>query len=321
MAHNLNVVGGRVSMFYTGDKPWHKLGTHLDNPATAREAIVAAGLNYAIAKEPMYLANSKVIEGKFANVRQDTKDFLGIVGDRYQIIQNTEAFTFFDSVVGDGKAIYETTGALGKGERVWILAKLPGEMVIAREDVVEKYLILTNNHNGLSCLQMYFSPVRVVCQNTLNASLGDAKNGISIRHVGNIQSKVDEARRVLNISFNYYEEFEKICKQLVDVKMDTKKSDLYFNDVLGIKENDEDSTRKLNEKNQLLHLFEYGKGQSNPAIKHTAYAAYNAVTEYVDHYKTVKNLGEDKTNQLKNIWFGTGASFKEEAFNKAVALI
>lgn len=321
MAHNLNIVNGKANMFYTGERPWHGLGTKLDKPATAKEAIIAAGLNYPIAKEQMFLSNGKAIEGKFANVRQDTKDFLGIVGDRYQIIQNAEAFTFFDSVVGDGKAIYETAGALGKGERVWILAKLPGEMVIAKDDVIDKYLILTNNHNGLSCLQMYFSPVRVVCQNTLNASLKDAQNGISIRHTGNIQFKVEEVRRILNISFNYYEEFEKICKQLVDVKLDSKKSDLYFNDVLGIEDDGEDSTKKMNEKNQLLHLFEYGKGNSNPAIKHSVYAAYNAVTEYVDHYKTVKNLEKDKTNKLKNIWFGTGASLKEKAFSKAVALV
>lgn len=319
MSHN--ICGDAIAYF--GERPWHGIGTELKNPATAVEAIRAAKLDYAVEKEPIFLSSGKQIANNFATVRKDNSVPLGVVGKRYQIIQNAEAFNFFDSVVGDGQAIYHTAGALGKGERIWILAKLPKDLVIAKDDEIEKFLILTNNHNGLSCLQMYFSPIRVVCQNTLNASIKDAKDGISIRHTGDIKDKVDEARKVLNISFNYYKEFEKICKSMVDVQMDSKKATLYFSDVIGIgkKDQEEVSTRSKNTLEKLVTLWDEGKGAKNPAVRHTLYTAYNAVAEYTDHERTVKNLKKNPTSRLNSIWFGSGAVLKQKAFDKACALM
>jgi hypothetical protein len=140
MPHQIN------SMFYNGEVPWHKLGTRLDHPATAEEAIQAAGLDYTVAKRPM----KAIIHGHrysdvpdhFATVRMDTGDVLGVVGNRYQPIQNQTALSFFDPLVGADEAVYETAGALGKGERIWILAKLPGYIKVRGKDIVNKYLLL-----------------------------------------------------------------------------------------------------------------------------------------------------------------------------------
>lgn len=318
MAHNINE--GR--MMYVGERPWHGIGVELKKPATAMEAIKASRLDYQVVTQELKTVQGIQVFDKVATVRTDTKTVLGVVGNNYTIVPNTEAFGFFDTLVGEGQAIYHTAGALGKGERIWILAKLPKDLVIVKDDVVEKYLILTNSHDGKSSLQMYFSPVRVVCQNTLIASMGDAKNGISIRHVGNIKSKVDEARRVLGIAVKYYEDFGDIAKALTEFKMDLKKTTGYFNSLIfrGNEKKEEDSARLKNQRDELISLFEGGAGNRIQSIRHTAWTAYNAVTEYVDHHKTVKGLKEDPTNRLKNIWFGTGADLKSRAYDEILTV-
>lgn len=316
MAHNLNTDSNGVRMFYSGiEKPWHGLGVELNHPATAREAIEAARLDYKVELQKVYLKNSVEIENAKATVRVDTNKALGIVSDRYKIVQNIEAFNFFDTVVGEGQAIYNVAGALGQGERIWILAKLPKNIVLAREDVVEKYLCLTNSHDGLSSLKLYFTPIRVVCWNTLIASMQDSKDGISIRHMGNIRDKVDEARRVLGITIDYYNQFEQIAKQLVDVKLNVEKAERYYNSLLfRDKKPDEISTNLINKRDRLLYLFENGKGNRLPGIKHSAWAAWNAVSEYTDNEKNVKGLASDRTRKLKDIWFGNSAQLKQKAY-------
>lgn len=322
MAHNIN-----ENRVFTVGESWHGLGRVVDTAKTAKEAIELADLNYEIEKRRIFFDSPKLEVGKFLAhdencliVRKDNDTVLGITTPKYEIIQNVDAFNFFDVVVGEGQAIYHTAGALGKGERIWILAKLPKDIVIGKNDVVEKYLCLTNSHDGKSSLRMYFTPVRVVCQNTLNMSMSDAKNGIALRHTGNIKNKVDEARKILGITINYYNQFEKIVQQMESVPLNVEKAETYFETVLGIDESDEISSRKENQKSDMLSLFEHGKGQ-DMGNKHSLWKAYNAVTEYVDHYATVKNLEEDKSNKLKNIWFGTGAKLKEKAYEEAVALI
>jgi phage/plasmid-like protein (TIGR03299 family) len=284
----------------------------LKNPATAKEAITAAKLDYEIELQPIFLKNGKQLDAK-ASVRKDTQNALGIVSEKYKIIQNVEAFDFFDNVVGDKKAIYHTAGALGLGERIWILAKLPKNLIIKKEEI-EKYLLLTNSHDGKSALKMYFTPIRVVCQNTLILSLMNASSGISIRHMGDINNKIDEAQRALGIATMFYSDFEKIAEKFTEVKMDVKKAESYFTKVLDVKKEEDISTRADNQRHELLSLFERGKGNDNPLIKHTLWAAYNAVTEYSDHCRTIKNLDKDKSLRLDNIWFGSGANFKERGY-------
>lgn len=317
MAHNLN--GNR--MFFYGQKPWHNLGVELNNPATAREAIEAAQLDYKIDLQPIFLRNNVEIENAKATVRRDTNQALGIVTDRYKIVQNIEAFDFFDNVVGEKEAIYHTAGALNLGERIWILAKLPKDIILTKEDIVEKYLCLTNSHDGLSALKLYFTPVRVVCQNTLIASMKDSRDGISIRHMGDIKNKVAEAQRVLGITIDYYKRFEEIAKQLVKRQMSVADTKKYYDNLLFAGKDPNDiSTNAVNKRNRLLYLFENGLGNKITGVRHTAWSALNAVTEFIDHDRNVKNLSKDPTNKLRNIWFGSGAQFKQRAYNEILEL-
>jgi phage/plasmid-like protein (TIGR03299 family) len=315
MAHNINE--GR--MFYVGEKPWHGIGQELANPATAAEAIAAARLDYPIELQELFAANGSPVFGRKAAVRKDSGVVVGVVGDRYQPIQNVDAFSFFDTLVGEGQAIYHTAGALGRGERIWILAKLPKDIILTREDVVEKYLVLMNSHDGTSSLRCFFTPVRVVCQNTLNMSLKDASKGVSIRHTGNLKSKVEDARRVLGITVSFYQQWELIAKQLIDVKLSVEKTESYFDKVVfGDEPVDEKSTQLMNRKSDLLSLFEGGKGNKAPEVRHSLWAAYNAVTEYSDHYRTVRSVEKDPSRRLNDAWFGAGADLKETAYDVAL---
>lgn len=319
MSHNIN----EDSRVFTVGKSWHGLGTVVDTEKTAKEAIQLAKLDYKVEASPLYVQKNEQyadIQSHNAIIREDTKEVLGITTPKYKIVQNTEAFSFFDTIVGEGQAIYHSAGALGKGEKIWILAKLPNDIVVNGDDVVEKYLCLTNSHDGKSSLRMYFTPIRVVCQNTLNMSMQDAKNGISIRHSGNIRNKIDHAREVLGISINYYDQFEKIVQEMENIQVQSEELNNYFNRVLAINDNEEVSTRKSNIKDELFTLFENGKGQKL-GNKHSLWKAYNAVTEYVDHSRTVKNLDKDKSNKLASIWFGSGAKLKEKAYNEALVLV
>ena len=178
MSHNLLMQNGQASMFYINEVPWHGLGTRLDKPATAHEAITAARLDWKVVKLPLFAGSKRIpVTDRFAVVRrtgdliQHTDPVLGVVSHEYTPLQNQQAFQFFDPIVGQNAAIYHTAGALGKGERVWILAQLPGHIRVAGDDITEKYLLLSNSHDGKSSVTIKFTPVRVVCQNTLTLAL------------------------------------------------------------------------------------------------------------------------------------------------------
>ena len=211
---------------------------------------------------------------------------------------------------------------LGKGERIWLMAKLPKDIVLTKEDVVEKYLILANSHDGTSSLKMYWSSVRVVCQNTLNASLNSAQHGINIRHSGDITGKTKEAQRILGISIKHFSEFEELCKQLLAYKPGKAEVEGYFDRIVFGKElKNRDSAVLKNRRDTMLHLFEHGKGNDLPGVRGSLWAAVNGSTEYYDHYRMVKGENEDPTNRLDSIWFGNSARMKSEAFAEACVLV
>ena len=199
-------------MFYVGETPWHELATKLDRPATAHEAIKAAQLDYQVEKKPLraivYHTRHSPVDDHYATVRMDTREVLGIVGNRYSPIQNRDAFSFFDSLVGSDEAIYHTAGALGKGERIWILAKLPSYIKVKGEDIVEKYLLLTNSHDGSSLVRAKLTPVRVVCSNTLTAALDGMEEEVRIRHTPNSTAKLEQAHKLLGLTNSLYDQLE-----------------------------------------------------------------------------------------------------------------
>ena len=333
MAHTISEVSGRPEMFYVGEKPWHGLGTELEQPATASEAIQAASLDWQVELEPLYLKQQGVIGGyqevpeKQGVVRQDSRDVLGIVTERYEPIQNQEAFSFMDAVIGLGQAVYETAGALGKGEKVWLLAKLPGEMRIAsnEEDRIEKYLLLTNFHDGMHSLRVFWTTVRVVCQNTLTLAFSNGKavkEGVAIRHTGEIKDKVAEAQRVLGLSVKYYDELSEAFNRLAARQVNSAEVKAYFEAIVPDNRKARRNTRTQNIRRELQELFVSGRGNDLPGVRGTGWALLNAVTQYTTHRKSRgRTEREQQENRLNSLFYGSSAELNVRAFNQALELL
>ncbi len=321
MAHNLATTNGKTAMMYTGEVPWHKLGTKLDQPATAREAIEAAGLNYRVDLKSLNTEDGTAVSQRKGVVRSDTGKVLGVVGNSYVPVQNYQAFGFLDAVVAEGGLRYHTAGALGNGERVWMLAKLPSQIRVKNsDDVVDKFLLLSNTHDGSTALRVYFTPIRVVCQNTLNMAEGrSVGQGIAIMHKGDLHTKIREAQRVLGLAERFYDDAEGMIETLAHHTPNPEQLRSYF-EALYPDPTDADNARAKKVRENLAQIFETGIGLDIPEIKGTSWAAYNAVTEWVDHYRPARcaNPLDRASRRLHSSWFGTGAKLKAKAWNLAL---
>ncbi len=345
MAHNLNYnkATGRYSFFSVKQKAWHNLGQIVEQHPTSEEAIRHAGLDYEVAKMPLYTKRSTLIETSggieigsselhvpdyFANVRTDNNTVLGVVGKDYQIVQNREAFSFFDAIVGGGEGIlYETAGALGNGERIFITAKLPDYIRVGNgDDVTEKYIFLTTSHDGSGSITAAFTPVRIVCQNTLNASLKNMTNVVRIKHTAGAKERLEDAHKVMGLANTLSNQLEGIfnkwakvrindheVRKLIQLALCPNKETL---DLLSKGAEDEVSTLF---KNTVEDAFAYAMTsdtQQMETTKGTVFGAYNAVTGY---YQNVRNYKDDEA-KLQNIVLGGTAQMKtQKAFDLCTA--
>jgi phage/plasmid-like protein (TIGR03299 family) len=308
-------------MMYVGERPWHGLGTELKEAATAEQAIVAAGLDWEVEKRRVFLPGNVEATGFKAVVRQDTGDILNILRNDFTPVQNRVAFNFFDEIVGGGQAIYHTAGALGKGQRVWILAKLPGDIIIEKgdgKDSIEKFLLLANGHDGSLALRMMFTPVRVVCQNTLSTALGQGgANGVYLRHSENIEGRAAEARRTLGIALKCYDDFGAKANQLADIKIASKIKLYDYIDECLPQRKGEKPEKQIERRNNVFNLFEGAATNNVGRVGGTWWAAYNSVTEFVD-FGGGEERKEITSARLNSNWLGEGASAKRRALDLAL---
>lgn len=327
MAHELEIRKGKASMMYVGEVPWHGLGTRLDRPATAAEAIQAANMDWQVVKVPLYAYVGKtapVPAGKFGVVRNDqigTDEckVLGVVGAEYEPLQNCDAFTFFDDIVGHNAAIYHTAGVLNDGRRVWILAKLPGEIRVANDDITHKYLLLANSHDGSSAVQVKFTPVRVVCNNTLTYALRQGKT-LRVAHCRNVRERLRQAETNLGIIHTAYRDMEQAFHAMCKVQMDTSRLAAYLKGVFPdpLDQESQDAMRlTLGRRQRAAHFFAEGKGNSATGVAGTLWAAYNGVTESMDHVV----LRHDPAQHLNSVWFGDRAAVKARAYQLAKKML
>ena len=195
------------TMFYVRETPWHGLGTRVLTAPASKEALEVAGLNWKVVQEPVYTEANELIEGYKANVRDSDRKVLGVVTNRYKVIQNEEAFSFTDSLLGEGVR-YETAGSLQGGKKVWLLARMPQDYIITGERI-SPYLVFSNTHDGSGAIKVALTPIRVVCNNTLNLALSSAKRSWSMIHTGDIQGKLEEAKDTLFKAEAYMDELGK----------------------------------------------------------------------------------------------------------------
>ncbi|MBW8003057.1 MAG: DUF932 domain-containing protein [Planctomycetes bacterium] len=304
------------SMFYTGQTPWHGIGVALESPPTALEAIRAAGLNWRVEKQPIFTPHRgtddlKEIPGFSAVVRRDKRRVLGIVGKNWQPLQNRDAFKFFDPFIESKVADYHTAGSLKEGQQVWVLAKLRADpMTVVKGDEVEKYLLLSNSHDGKAAVSVRFSPVRVVCWNTLGmAESDDASPFLRIRHAGNLRQTMQRVQEVVDITNRTFEATLEQYRWLA--KRQVGNVHKFVLDVLQVPDDAEKPPRALS---NIIELFENGRGQDNKLVRGTMWAAYNSITEWVDHER-----GRDGT-RLHSAFYGEGRRIKQRALTVATEM-
>lgn len=325
MAHEIDMSTGRAAVFVTGEPAWHRLGVNVAAAQTSDEAIKLAGLDWTVEAKPLAAA----IDGgqwapvfdRVANVRTDTNSVLGIVGHTYRVFQNREAFDFMDTLVGEKLAMFETAGSLKGGRRVWMLARIPGEYRAGSDDVIKPYVLLTNTHDGTQTLRMIPTTVRVVCANTLNLALGRAGGeGLSIWHTESLSLRIEAARNNLGIITKRMAQFGDELVRLADRQLAGNDLGNYFRSAFNIGDGElSKHHRKIMD--QLWSNFDNDRN-TLPGIRHTVWAAYNAVSEYIDHQSRVTGNSPDSKadNRLGSIWFGTGNRIKQRAYENALAL-
>lgn len=289
------------TMFYTGrNVPWHGLGTQVESAPTSADAIRLAGLDWKVLQEKVYTENGIRIDGYFANVRDKDGKGLGIVGSRYQIVQNEDAFKFTDALLGEGVK-YETAGSLKDGKTIWLLAKLPNKYEILG-DAVDPYIVFTNTHDGSGAVKVAMTPVRVVCNNTLNFALNTAKRTWSARHTGSIDNKLDEALETLKFADEYMKAQQKLFEDLYKIKLNEFQVRQIINDILPIDEDDEKSKQK-NENQQTIRndiLFRFKEAPDLKDRESTGARLIQAVADTTSHIEPFRRTRNFEENRFKN---------------------
>ncbi len=340
MAHNINFneQTGQHSFFSVKQKAWHGLGRIVEDYPTSKEALQFAGLDYEVIKSPLFTQSRSLTTGNggeliagmdiaipnyYATMRTDNNTVLGVVGRDYSIVQNRDAFSFFDAIVGGDGMQYETAGALGNGERIFITAKLPGYIKVGHDDYIEKYLFLTTSHDGSGSITAAFTPVRIVCQNTLGAALRNSSNTIKIRHTANAEDRLKEAHKVMGISNKMADELDGIFNQWTKVRITDKDVMKLIQQAMApgrevlktLKTGGELSTVF---KNICDNAFMYAMAsptQQTETTKGTLFGAFNAVTGY---FQNVREYKDDEA-KVKSILGGTGQSRTQTAFDLCLA--
>jgi len=313
MPANITVNNGVAEMMTAdGRDAWHGLGARLSQVATAQEAIEAASMDWEVEMRKVFIQTPSgqfmEVTDKKAVTRLDNGKVFGVFSNQYTPLQNRDAFTFFDGVVGAGEAIYHTAGTLGGGSRIWILAKLPGDLKLSNSDVLERYILLANSHDGSLAVTMKPTTVRVVCNNTLSVAMGGDTNKLfRAVHTSSVMQRVNQARETLGLQEAYFAMMMRGIERLADESMNQVAADEFLVKLFGQEESPEAiSTRMQNQMDTVGDLFISGTG--NHGVNR--WDMLNAVTEFVDHKRS-----KDADKRLDAAWFGTGKDLKQKAWN------
>jgi phage/plasmid-like protein (TIGR03299 family) len=321
-----------TTMAYNSEKgpPWHGKGVPVRGLATAAECIRAAGLDWSVAKIPLRLDDTGglPVPGVMATVRtdlplRDPRRILGVVGEEYRPLQNWEAFRFFDEVVGVGAAIYETAGAIDHGRWIWLLARLEGVLRPAPEDEVHPYVLLANGHDGRLMVHLAFTPVRVVCQNTLILALEGAQRHFVFRHDRGLPRRLREAGALLRSLLETTRAAEAEWQQMAQRRLAAPEAWRYFDLVFRPGPDDENEEglpavepvlRRAGRPQRLKEAaWEDYQSSLNDylGVAETLWAAYNAAVWAVDW------VHRSQRDRVEDLCLGDGARLKERALTLA----
>lgn len=283
------------SMFYTRKKPWHGLGVQVQEAPESKDALRLAGLDWKVYQREVYTDSGIKIEGYRANVRNTDNKVLGVVIERYKIVQNEEAFSFTDALLGKGVR-YETAGSLQEGKKVWLLARLPKEYIISGEQI-SPYLVFSNSHDGSAAVRVAVTPIRVVCNNTLNLALSTAKRSWAMVHTGNIKGKIHEAQETLFMAENYMSKLGKEFEELKRQKLSERQVKEYIELLLPLEKTSSLVTAKNVKKlRDDLRARYYDAPDLQDVGGNNAYRFINAVSDFATHNEPLRRTANYKEN-------------------------
>lgn len=283
------------SMFYTRTKPWHGLGVQVQEAPESKDALRLAGLDWKVYQREVYTDSGIKIEGYRANVRNTDNKILGVVTERYKIVQNEEAFSFTDALLGKGVR-YETAGSLQEGKKVWLLARLPKEYIISGEQI-SPYLVFSNSHDGSAAVRVAVTPIRVVCNNTLNLALRTAKRSWAMVHTGNIKGKIHEAQETLFMAEDYMSKLGKEFEELKRQKLSERQVKEYIELLLPLEKTSSLVTAKNVKKlRDDLRARYYDAPDLQDVGGNNAYRFINAVSDFATHNEPLRRTANYKEN-------------------------
>lgn len=287
------------TMVYVREKPWHGLGTKVDEAMTSADALRLSGLDWSVEGRPVFTAEGNLIPGYKANTRVSDNSVLGIVGSRYTILQNEDAFAFTDSLVGDG-LLYETAGSLRGGKQVWLLGKMPDRYIVG--DKVEPYICFTNTHDGTGAVRVCMTPIRVVCNNTLNLALRTASRSWSTTHKGSVKARLDEARATLQFADEYLAGLDEAADKLANEKITEGQIEYYVTSLLPMMK---DATERQKRAVEAQRDAVYACMVSPDLVQflNTKWGFVNAVADYVGHSdpaRRTKSFEENRWGKIMN---------------------
>ena len=305
------------SMMYVGDTPWHGLGTAIpeDKKISVREAIVAAKLNWQVNLRHVFTDHPKGgklgILDQYAVYRTSDDAFLGMVGPDYVPLQNEQALGWFQPFLDAKEATLETAGSLKGGRQVWALAKIrDGNMDVSNNDPVSHYILLSNAHDGSVAVRVGFTPIRVVCNNTLTLAIGSkASQLLKVRHSRNLHVNLELIRETMKVARHEFSATVEQYRQLHRRGIDVAGLEKYVRVVFSLPE-DKGGTELIP---NIIYLFERGRG--NQEAGRTYWGAYNAVTEYLNYFR-----GRSQDNTLSSLWFGESTNVNRQALNVALKM-
>lgn len=283
------------TMFYVGrEKPWHGLGVSVEQALSSKEALKLAGLDWKVLQEPIYTDNGIEIKGYKANVRDRDDTVLGVVTDRYKVVQNDEAFSFTDALLGEGVR-YETAGSLQDGRKVWMLARLPREYMISGERI-SPYRVFSNTHDGSGAVKVAITPIRVVCNNTLNLALDTAERTFSMIHTGDVGEKLEEAKSVLLRAEKYMDKLGTEFDRLRKIKLTDGQVEEYIEMLIP---HDENASEQQNRNIKRLRTDirnRYYKAHDLIGLGKNAYRFINAVSDFATHAEPLRKTSNYRDN-------------------------
>jgi len=299
------------TMFSARETPWHGLGKIIAEAVSSKEALELAGLDWNVESRPMFIeANNQFLQvpGVIANVRDSDNSVLGTVTSKYKIVQNQDAFSFTDALLGNDVK-YETAGSLNHGKRVWMLAKMPETEILG--DKFEQYLVFVNSHDGKGAIQICATPIRVVCQNTANLALKTAKRSWTTKHMGNMELKMAEAHRTLELATKYTAALRESAEIFVKQKFTIKQFTTFVETILPTENDDSERQVKNIEfmRNDLTERFLKAPDLEN--FRFTKWGVLNAVSDFATHRTAMRETETFKERQFSKVI--DGHPFMDEA--------